>query len=97
MTTTQSGRMEPTPGPTAALDFNHALLQSRDQARAQWADGLAKFQARRWLYFNYAYQMVQAALTGQGVVLARLPLVAESLATGDLVEVLPHLLQLLST
>ena len=46
MTTTQSGRMEPTPGPTTTLDFNHALLQSRDQARAQWADGLAKFQAQ---------------------------------------------------
>ena len=38
--------MEPTPGPTTALDFNHALLQSRDQARAQWADGLAQFQAQ---------------------------------------------------
>jgi DNA-binding transcriptional LysR family regulator len=25
-----------------------------------------KFQAKRWLQFNYAYQMVQAALTGQG-------------------------------
>ena len=35
--------------------------------------------------------MVQAALTGQGVVLARLPLVAESLANGDLVEPLPGL------
>ena len=46
MTTTKSGRMEPTPGPTTALDFNHALLQSRDQARAQWADGLAQFQAQ---------------------------------------------------
>lgn len=48
-----------------------------------------KFQPQRWLYFNYAYQMVQAALTGQGLVLARLPLVAESMANGDLVEVLP--------
>lgn len=47
------------------------------------------FQPQRWLYFNYAYQMVQAALAGQGVVLARLPLVAESLANGDLVEALP--------
>lgn len=46
MTTTPSGRMEPTPGPTTALDFNYALLQSRDQARAQWADGLAQFQAQ---------------------------------------------------
>jgi LysR family glycine cleavage system transcriptional activator len=35
--------------------------------------------------------MVQAALTGQGVVLARLPLVAESLANGDLIEPLPQL------
>ena len=43
----------------------------------------------RWLYFNYAHQIVQAALTGQGVALARLPLVAESLANGGLVEVLP--------
>lgn len=44
----------------------------------------------RWLYFNYTHQVVQAALTGQGVALARLPLVAESLANGSLVEVLPH-------
>ena len=34
--------------------------------------------------------MVQAALTGQGVVLARLPMIAESLANGDLVEPLPQ-------
>jgi len=52
--------------------------------------GLAHLQPRRWLYFNYAYQMVQAALTGQGVVLARSSLIAESLANGDLVEVLPR-------
>ncbi|RDI28269.1 LysR substrate-binding domain-containing protein [Pseudacidovorax intermedius] len=52
--------------------------------------GLARTQPRRWLYFNYAYQMVQAALSGQGVVLARSPLIAESLASGDLVEVLPR-------
>jgi DNA-binding transcriptional LysR family regulator len=51
---------------------------------------MPRTQPRRWLYFNYAYQMVQAALTGQGVVLARSSLIAESLANGDLVEVLPH-------
>lgn len=45
---------------------------------------------KRWLYFNYAHQIVQAALTGQGVALARLPLVAQSLACGDLVEPLPQ-------
>ena len=44
---------------------------------------------RRWLYFNYASQIAQAALAGQGLALARLPLVADSLANGDLVEVLP--------
>ncbi|RZL66573.1 MAG: LysR family transcriptional regulator, partial [Variovorax sp.] len=47
-------------------------------------------QPKRWLYFNYAYQMVQAALTGQGITLARSSLIAESLANGDLVEVLPQ-------
>ena len=58
----------------------------------RWFDenGLAKLQPKRWLYFNYAYQMVQAALTGQGVVLARLPMIAEALANGDLVEPLLH-------
>jgi LysR family glycine cleavage system transcriptional activator len=57
----------------------------------RWFDenGLSKLQPKRWLYFNYAYQMVQAALAGQGVVLARLPLVAENLANGDLIEPLP--------
>ncbi len=57
----------------------------------RWLDeqNRPKLQPKRWLYFNYAYQMVQAALTGQGVVLARLPLVAESLANGDLIEALP--------
>nr|WP_218628108.1 LysR substrate-binding domain-containing protein [Variovorax sp. dw_954] len=52
--------------------------------------GLTRAQPPRWLYFNYAYQMVQAALTGQGLVLARSSLIAESLANGDLVEVLPQ-------
>jgi DNA-binding transcriptional LysR family regulator len=53
------------------------------------AQGLHGVQPVRWLHFNYAYQMVQAALSGQGVVLARPPLIAESLASGELVEVLP--------
>lgn len=53
------------------------------------AYGLHGVQPQRWLHFNYAYQMVQAALNGQGVVLARPPLIAESLANGDLIEVLP--------
>jgi LysR family transcriptional regulator, glycine cleavage system transcriptional activator len=52
---------------------------------------LRKIAPKRWLYFNYAYQMAQASLSGQGVVLARTPLVAEHLARGDLVEILPKL------
>lgn len=55
------------------------------------ATALKKIAPKRWLYFNYAYQMAQAALSGQGVVLARTPLVAEHLARGDLAEILPKL------
>ena len=78
-----------------------ALIEAGDAHRThlewltwrRWFDerGLSRLQPKRWLYFNYAYQMVQAALTGQGVVLARLPMVAESLANGDLIEPLPRL------
>jgi DNA-binding transcriptional LysR family regulator len=53
------------------------------------ANGMPGFHPQRWLHFNYAHQMVQAALSGQGVVLARPPLIAESLANGDLIDVLP--------
>lgn len=41
---------------------------------------------RGWIYLNYTYQQIQAALAGQGVALARLALVHESLERGDLVE-----------
>ncbi|MBX9612746.1 MAG: LysR family transcriptional regulator [Burkholderiales bacterium] len=50
---------------------------------------LPRVEAKRWLYFNYAHQIAQAALTGQGIALSRVPLVADSLASGELVEVLP--------
>ncbi|MBK9347778.1 MAG: LysR family transcriptional regulator [Burkholderiales bacterium] len=77
-----------------------ALVEAGDAHRTQhmewltwqrWltAQGLHRFEPKRWLYFNYAHQIAQAALTGQGVALARMPLVADSLANGDLVEVLP--------
>ena len=79
---------------------NFTLIEAGDAHRThlewltwrRWLDshGLNKTQPRRWLYFNYAYQMVQAALAGQGVVLARSTLIAENLANGDLVEVLPQ-------
>lgn len=58
----------------------------------RWFDhhGQGRLEPRRWLHFNYAQQIVQAALTGQGVAFARMPLVADSLASGDLVELLPE-------
>ena len=77
-----------------------ALIEAGDAHRThlewltwrRWFEihGLDRAQPKRWLYFNYAYQMVQAALTGQGLVLARSSLISESLANGDLVEVLPQ-------
>lgn len=41
---------------------------------------------RGWIYLNFTYQQIQAAMAGQGVALARMALVHESLARGDLVE-----------
>jgi LysR family transcriptional regulator, glycine cleavage system transcriptional activator len=40
----------------------------------------------RWLYLNFTYQQVQAALAGHGVALARIALVFEALQRGELVE-----------
>lgn len=48
--------------------------------------GPAGLEPRGWLYLNYTYQQIQAALAGQGVALARMALVHESLARGELVE-----------
>jgi LysR family glycine cleavage system transcriptional activator len=40
----------------------------------------------RWLYLNFTYQQVQAALAGHGVALARVALVFDALQRGELVE-----------
>ena len=54
--------MEPTPGPATAFDLNQALLQSREQARAQWAEGLAQFQSQMAAIADTSMQeVVQAA------------------------------------
>ena len=79
-----------------------ALVEASDAHRTQhmalltwrrWFDAqqLTRLEPKRWLYFNYAHQIAQAALTGQGVALVRTPLIAESLASGDLVEPFPKL------
>ena len=50
----------------------------------------AELQPRRWIYLRYAHQIGQAALAGQGIALTRLPLVAEALSDGRLLEIFPH-------
>ena len=48
--------------------------------------GVPALQPAGWLYLNFTYQQIQAALAGQGIALARLALVGEPLARGELVE-----------
>jgi LysR family transcriptional regulator, glycine cleavage system transcriptional activator len=72
-----------------AGDAYHSQIEWLSWQRWLAQHAAPRFEARRWLYFSYSYQMVQAAMTGQGVVLARMPLIAEGLASGDLIEPLP--------
>jgi LysR family glycine cleavage system transcriptional activator len=73
----------------------HVLLEEDDtRPSAQylsWRHWLSQHaptvaEPKAWLYLNYTYQQVQAALAGQGVALARVALVSELLARGELVE-----------
>lgn len=73
----------------------HTLLEEDDQRPSaeylSWRywlarRGLPHQEPLRWLYMNYTHQQVQAALSGQGVALARLALVQESIQRGELVE-----------
>jgi len=73
----------------------HTLLEEDDHrpsaAYLSWHHWLrekapARLAPRGWVYLNFTYQQIQAALAGQGVALARLALVSESLQRGDLVE-----------
>jgi LysR family glycine cleavage system transcriptional activator len=79
----------------AADLVQHTLLEEDDhRPSAQYLSwrywlrqhGQAQLQPQRWIYLNFTYQQIQAALAGQGVALARLPLVYESLQRGELVE-----------
>jgi LysR family glycine cleavage system transcriptional activator len=79
-----------------AADLAQHTLAEEDDNRPSteflsWRRWLAEqgqpaLQPRRWLYLNFTYQQVQAALAGQGVALARIPLVVDALERGDLVE-----------
>ena len=73
----------------------HTLLEEDDHRPSaeylSWRHWLKlnappRFEPRGWLYLNYTYQQIQAALSGQGIALARRALVAELLQRGELVE-----------
>lgn len=73
----------------------HTLLEEDDHrpsaAYLTWHHWLhekapPRLAPRGWMYLNFTYQQIQAALAGQGVALARLALVGETLERGDLVE-----------
>ncbi|MBB5203130.1 LysR family glycine cleavage system transcriptional activator [Inhella inkyongensis] len=73
----------------------HTLAEEDDDrpanVHAKWrgwlsAQGLPDLQPRRWLLLNFTHQQVQAALSGQAVALARLPLVLPQLTSGELIE-----------
>jgi LysR family glycine cleavage system transcriptional activator len=73
----------------------HALLEEDDHrpsaAFLSWRrwlklHGQPQLEPRRWIYLNYTHQQVQGAVAGQGVALARLPMVHDLVARGDLVE-----------
>ena len=73
---------------------NSLLEEDDDRASSEflsWRHWLARkdlatLEPKRWLSLTYTYQQVQAALAGHGIALARLPLVFEAIARGELVE-----------
>ncbi len=79
-----------------AADIAEHTLAEEDDHRGSseylsWRHWLARhgqpgLQPRRWLYLNFTYQQVQAALAGHGIALARIALVIEALQRGELVE-----------
>ncbi len=80
---------------SAADLARHTLLEEDDTRPSaeflrwrHWLDrhAVPNLEPRGWLYMNFTYQQVQAAIAGQGVALARLPLIRETLERGELVE-----------
>lgn len=73
----------------------HTLLEEDDHRPSaeylSWRHWLrlkapSGLEPKGWIYLNYTYQQIQAALVGQGVALARVAMVSESIARGELVE-----------
>jgi len=81
---------------SAPADLARHTLAEEDDTKASteylsWRHWLAlhgqpRLEPKRWLYLNFTYQQVQAALAGHGVALARIALVFEALQRGELVE-----------
>jgi LysR family glycine cleavage system transcriptional activator len=93
MEQSRRGQMAPLRSPSDLAQ--HTLLEEDDSRPSaeylSWRywlrqQGLPQLQPLRWLFLNYTYQQIQAALAGQGIALARLALVYEPLARGELVE-----------
>ncbi len=83
------------PVQTPADLAHHTLLEEDDHKPSaeyvswrRWLDqhSPAGLEPRGWIYLNFTYQRIQAALAGQGVALARMALAIESIQRGDLVE-----------
>ncbi len=89
-------RLGSAPPLSRAADLAQHTLAEEDDPRAltetlswrRWLDlhDQPGLQPKRWLYLNFTYQQVQAALAGHGVALARVALVIEALQRGELVE-----------
>jgi LysR family glycine cleavage system transcriptional activator len=88
-------RGQAAPLDTAADLALHTLLEEDDDRRSteylSWRSWLQKhgqpaLQPLRWVFLNFTSQQIQAALSGQGVALARLALVNDSIVRGELVE-----------
>lgn len=91
----QIRRGEAPPLSSAADLVQHTLAEEDDTKSSteylswrRWLtlNGQPALQPKRWLYLNFTYQQVQAALAGHGVALARVALVFEALQRGELVE-----------
>lgn len=70
----------------AEEDDNKSSTEYLSWRRWLMLHGQPALQPQRWLYLNFTYQQVQAALAGHGVALARVALVFEALQRGELVE-----------
>lgn len=90
---TKSGEL---PALTCPGDLaRHALAEEDDWRPSAGAlswrrwmtlQGVASLQPRRWMFLNFTHQQIQAALAGQAIALARMELVADMLARGELAE-----------